>query len=100
MHQCTFKNNISKHIKVLSKNLGLYSSQYENNIIIGDFSADVSDPHMNDFCNAYNLSSLVKEPTCHKNPDNPSCIERVLTNQPSSFQGSCVVETELTFIRW
>ena len=100
MHQCTFKNNISKHIKVLSKNLGLYSSQYENNIIIGDFSADVSDPHVNDFCNAYNLSSLVKEPTCHKNPDNPSCIQRVLTNQPSSFQRSCVVETELTFIRW
>ena len=100
MHQRTFKNNISKHIKVLNKNLGLYSSQYENNIIIGHFSGDVSDPHMNDFCNAYNLSSLVKEPTCHKNPDNPSCTERVLTNQPSSFQGTCVVETELTFIRW
>ena len=33
----------------ISKNLGLYSSQYENNIIIGDFNVRVSDPHMNDF---------------------------------------------------
>ena len=32
------KNNIFKHIKILSKNLDLYSSQYENNIIFFLFS--------------------------------------------------------------
>ena len=62
------KDNISKHIEILSKNLDLYSSQYENNIIIGDFNVGVSDPHMNDFCDAYSLSSLIKEPTCYKVP--------------------------------
>ena len=32
-------------------------------IIIGDFNVGVSDPHMKNYCNAYNLSSLMKEPT-------------------------------------
>ena len=52
------------------------------NIIIGDFNVEVSDPHMNDFCNAYNLSSLIMETTCYKNPENPSCIDLILTNSP------------------
>ena len=59
--------NISKHIEILSKNLDLYSSQYESNSIIGDFNVGVSDPHMNDFCNTYIVSSLIKEPTCYEN---------------------------------
>ena len=46
------KNNISRHIETLSKNLDLYSSQYGNNIIIGDFNFEESDQPMNDFCNA------------------------------------------------
>ena len=55
------KNNISKHIEILSKNLDLYSSQYESIIIIGDFNVEVSDSHMNDFCSAYNLNGFIKE---------------------------------------
>ena len=51
---------------------------------------------MNDFCNAYNLSSLIKEPTCYKNPDNPSSIDLTLKNSPRIFQGSCVMETGLS----
>ena len=90
------KSNIFKLIEILSKNLDLQSSHYESNIIIGDFNVGVGDPHINDFCNAYNLNSLIKEPTCYKNQDNPSCINLILTNSPSSFQGSCVVETGLS----
>ena len=81
---------------MLSKNLDLYSSQNESNIIIGDFNVGVSDPHINDFCNAFNLSSLIKEPKCYKNQKNPSCINLILTNLPSSFQGFCMVETGLS----
>ena len=93
------KINIFKHIEILSKNLDLYSSQYENNIIIGDFNVGVSDPHMTDFCNAYNLSSLIKEPTCYKNTKTwiiLHAIDLILTNSPHSFQGSCVVGTGLS----
>ena len=45
---------------MLIKNLDLYASQYEYNIIIGYFNVRVSDPHMNDFCNAYILINLIK----------------------------------------
>ena len=31
------------------------------------------------------FSSLIKEPTCYKNPQNPSCIGLILTNSPYSF---------------
>ena len=82
------KNIISKHIVMLSKNLNLYSSDYENNITIANFNVGVSDLLMNDFCNAYNLSSLNKEPTCYKNPKNPK--------SHCSFEGFCVVETCLS----
>ena len=51
---------------------------------------------MNDFCNACNLSSLIKEPTCYENPDNTSCIDLTLKNSPCIFQGSCVMETDLS----
>ena len=42
-------------MEILNKNLDLYSSRYESNIIIGDLNVGVSDRHMNDFSNAYNF---------------------------------------------
>ena len=45
---------------MLSKNFDLYSSQYEYNIIIGYFNVRVSDPYMNNFCNANILITLIK----------------------------------------
>ena len=50
---------------------------------------------MNDFCENYNLSSLIRESTCCKNPENPSCIDLSLTNSPNIFQNFSVVETRL-----
>ena len=44
----------------------------------------------------YNLRSLITEPTCYKNPENPACIDLILTNHPRSFQNSCVFETGLS----
>ena len=48
---------------------------------------------MKTFSECYTLSSLIKEPTCYKNPQNPSCINLILTTIPYSFQNSCVTET-------
>ena len=48
------------------------------------------------FCDTYDLKCLIKEPTCHKNPENLSCIGLILTNNPKCFQSSCVVETGLS----
>ena len=48
---------------------------------------------MSSFCNTFDLTSLIKEPTCYENPDNPSCTDLILTNKP---QNSCVAETGLS----
>ena len=43
---------------------------------------------MEDFCLNYNLSNLIKEPTCFKSMENPTCIDLMLTNYAKSFQHS------------
>ena len=51
---------------------------------------------MKTFCESYTLSSLIKEPTCYKNPQNASCIDLILANSPYSLQNSCVIETGIS----
>ena len=51
---------------------------------------------MRNFCNSYSLNSLIKQPTCFKNPENPSCTDLILTDRPRSFQSTCVLETGLS----
>ena len=90
------KNNISSHLEALRRSLDIYSALYKNTILVGDFNVDVNDPIMGFFCESYNFKSLIKDPTCFKNPENPSCIDLILTNSPYSFQNSCVIETGLS----
>ena len=51
---------------------------------------------MKTFCDNCNLTSLIKQPTCYKNPNNPTCIDLILSNTPRSFQSTCVIETGLS----
>ena len=51
---------------------------------------------MYSFCENYNLKTLIKQRTCYKNPDNPTCIDLILTNIPLSFQNTCGLETRLS----
>ena len=44
----------------------------------------------------HNLKTLVKQKTCFKNPENPTCIDLILTNSPRSLQKSSVFETGLS----
>ena len=90
------RDNIKDHLNTISANLDLYSSKYEYIIVIGDFNVEVNDKFMSNFCESNNLSSLIKESTCYKNPKNPSSIDLILANSPHSFQCSSVVETGLS----
>ena len=38
---------------------------------------------------------MINQPTCYKNPGNPTCIDVILANCPRSFQNSCVTQTGL-----
>ena len=51
---------------------------------------------MENFCGIYHLHKLIKDPTCFKNPDKPSCINLLLTNFPKSFLKSQTLETGLS----
>lgn len=76
--------------------LNWYISKYDHFLILGDFNAEVKDGAMKDFCNHFNLKSLITVPTCFKNPSKPTCIDLCLTNSPRNFQNSCVVESGLS----
>ena len=54
---------------------------------------------MNDLCKSYNLSSFIRESTCYKNPENPSCVDLLLANSLNSFPNSSVVEAGLSDFR-
>ena len=87
---------ISDHLSALSKTTDVYTSKYDNLLFLGDFNAGIEDTSVRDFCRNYNLTSMINKPTCYKNPNQPSCIDLILTNCPNSFQHSCTVETGLS----
>ena len=96
---CSYNPNkslIDKHLDAIKTSLDLHISKYENILLLGDFNAEITESSMKEFCEIYNLKNLIKTPTCYKNLNHPSCIDLCLTNCPSSFCSSCVVETGLS----
>ena len=55
-----------------------FSTKCENSLLLGNFSACVDDETMKDICSSYCLKGLIKQPTCFKNSENPSCIDLIL----------------------
>ena len=99
MLNCSYnprKNNIGNHLKGLSDFLDSHSSTNEKVLILGDFNVEADDQNMKTFCNSYSLTSLIKQPTCYKNPSHSKCIDIKLTNVPRSFKATCVIETGLS----
>ena len=90
------KSNIINHLNIISRSLDIHSTKYENIVFLSDFNACVDDEALQTFCKSYSFNSLIKQPTCFKNPKNPSCIDLILTSKPRSFQTKCVIETGLS----
>ena len=84
------------HLENISAGLDQFSASYDNIIIMGDFNVEPEEINMSNFLNIYNMKNLVKEKTCYKNPENPSCIDLILTNCQRSFQNTNVFETGLS----
>ena len=58
---------------------------------------EVTKVSMKAFCDSYGFKKkLIKDAICYKNPENPSCINLILTNNPNSFQNSGVTEADLS----
>lgn len=60
----TYKNNICRHLEVMTRTLDRYYSKYKNVIFLGDFNTSVLEIPMTLFCKSYNLKSIVKQPSC------------------------------------
>ena len=90
------RNSISSHLECLNRVIDEHSKTYDNFIFIGDFNVGIDENSMKNFCDINCLKSLIKEPTCFKNPDKPTCIDLILTNRPNLFQHSSTFETGLS----
>ena len=67
-------------------------------ILLGDFSNEPEEKNISNFLNNYHLRNIIKQKTCFKNPDRPTCIDLILGNSFRSLQDTCTVETGLTFL--
>ena len=83
------KNNIYAYLENLDRSMTLYSSSYQNQIIICDFNVGPENTYTKSSCHNF-------KPTCFKNLENSSCIDLILTNKPWSFQNSFAIETGLS----
>ena len=79
----------------LDKAFDTYSS-YEKHLLIGDFNTETSEPRIDSFIYEYDLQNLVKQKTCFKSVENPSCIDLILTNNAMDFQNTTTVSTGLS----
>ena len=90
------KEYTSYFLSHVSKGLDKVLADYENFLLIGDFNSQISETHLKNFCDLYDLENLIKGPTCYKNPNNPSSIDLMLTNRKGSFYNSMAIETDLS----
>ena len=74
----------------LDKAIDTYNN-YEKVLLIGDFNAETTEPCLESFLYEHDLQNLVKENTCFKSVENPSCIDLILINCNMSFQNTTTV---------
>ena len=87
--------NDQYYFDALEKTLDNYSL-YEKVLIVGDFNAQESEACMDTFLYQNNLKNIVKQKTCFKNINNPTTIDLIITNSPSSFQHTAAYTTGLS----
>ena len=95
---CVYKppnQNDSVFVEAISAITNEYSAQYEHIVIFGDFNMSVENSHFQNLMQIYDLSPLIKEPTCFQS-HNPTCIDNFLTNQKAMFKLSRLFETGLS----
>ena len=51
---------------------------------------------LDNFLDEYHAKSIVKVPTCFKNPSNPSCVDLFITNSCRSFMKTTAISTGLS----
>ena len=81
---------------LVRKELDFHFSNYDNILLLGDLSSEITDSSLKDYCELYSLQKLIKKSLqklikklhCFKNPGKPKTIGLILTNRPKSFCNS------------
>ena len=63
--------------------------------LMGDPDVRGRNGFLKEFCDPYNLKSLIKFPACFKNSDFPTSIDVIFTTLCRGFHNSCAIETGL-----
>ena len=92
------RDPISRYIKNVEDTLNKYINKYNNIIMLGGFNCDfiIEDNKLLEFGDTFNLTNIVKESTCYKNPLHPTHIDVILTNRSKNFQNTTTIETGLS----
>ena len=69
-----------------------------NVVLLGDLNINmmVSGNSLSNFCDVYDMTNLVKEPTCFKSLNNPSLIDVILATQHKRFHKYIAFDTGLS----
>ena len=92
----TPSQNDDLFFRKLSNQIDFYSKTYDNFFITGDLNCQEREPILSEFLNMHSAKNTVKEETCFKSVENPSCIDLFLTNKPSLFFNTSTINTGLS----
>ena len=84
------KQNDEYYFDKVTHALDFYAKAYDNVLLAGDFNVEEHEPALESFLTQHNSKNLVRDNTCFKSVDNPSCIDLFITNKPLSFQNTKV----------
>ena len=85
----------SDYLEEIGLALDVYSN-YNKFLLEGDFNMEEDETLLSNFLNDYQAKNLVKDKTCFKSLENPSCIDLYITNSYRSFQNTTTVSTGLS----
>ena len=74
----------------IDKALDIYCS-CEKIVLAGDFNTQERERLLDTFLYQHELHSIKRNPTCYKNPNNPSNIDLILTNCSSFFKTDTIL---------
>ena len=81
-------------LDILGDLVDFYSQDYDNDVILGNFNLEPSNPSIASFMSNQNLFNWVKSNTCFKKEG--LCIDLILTNRKYSYKNTCSFRTGLS----
>ena len=82
--------------KAIHNALDQYLKTSEKFLLLGGFNARDREPILSEFLEQYEVKNVMKNKTCFKIPDRPTCIDLFITNSPHCFQNTMTISTGLS----